>query len=453
MSETLRITCPCGYENWVPAEKLGQTVACFVCGADLEVDEAAETGHREMPEAAAGFEDTAAPELPFAPPARPARRDPATTFEEAGEEKRRAPRSPFEADDLETAVRPKFEHAPPTSAPPAPSAPRPRSPFEADAPPEDAAFRHGNDEKFVADPFTRELRPVPKSTPSMADEMEKHRPTERRSRHVFIDSISPHDAPTGEKCAQCGRPIRGSWDRHETHLGVLCYVCSNQATHDVPERVKAGSGMRTELRENELLVDPVDIRNAAAIEQDLGVTGTSGFKKMILWMAWGVLGLAFIVWLTGWGSPAPSTSSTAGEPPPPVPDFIRYIAMTVRLIGAYLGGVLAIYLVLDRDSRLPHERFLLNFLNIGALVLLMGILLFAIQFVYRFYIGDPIVGLMFRAFGSLLFFGLWIYSLIKWFDFQISDFLWLWFFYMPLVQGLIYGVGYFLQWGLYEWVV
>lgn len=447
MSETLRITCPCGYENWVPAEKLGQTVACFVCGADLEVDEAAETGHRDMPEAAEDFEDTAAPESPFAPPARPARRDPATTFEEAGEEKRRKPRSPFEADEVETAVRPKFQHAPPSPGPTPPPARRPRSPFEVDGPPEDEAFR-GGEEKYVADPFTRELRPAPKPAPSMTDEMEKYRPTDRRSRHVFIDSISPHDAPTGEKCAQCGRPLRGSWDRHETHLGVFCYVCSNQATHDVPERVKAGSGQRNELRETDLLIDPVDIRNAAPLEQD-----TPGFKKLIWWMAWGMLAVAAFVWITGWGSSAPSTSGTVAEPPPPVPDFIRYIAMTVRLIGAYLGGVLAIYLVLDRDSRLPHERFLLNFLNIGALVLLMGVMLFAIQFVHHFYITDPIVSLMFRAFGSLIFFGMWIYLLIEWFDFQISDFLWLWFFYMPLVQGLIYGVGYFLQWGLIEIVV
>lgn len=425
MSETLRITCPCGYENWVPAEKRGQVVPCFICGEDLLIEE---TAADPSPSTSATGSAPSTPSI-------------------------NKPRSPFEADDVETAVRPKFQHAPPTPAPAAPPVARPRSPFEADAPPEDEAFRRGNGDNLVADPFSRELVPAPKPAPSMIDEMEKHRPTERRSRHTFIDTISPHDAPTGEKCMQCGKPLRGSWDRVETHLGVFCYVCSNQATHDIPERVKAGSGHRAELRESELLVDPVNIRNAAPLEQNVGVTGTTGFKKLIWWMAWGMLGLTAVVWITGWGSSAPSTSAVADDPAPLVPDFIRYFAMTIRVIGALLGGIFAVYLTLDRDARLPHERFLLNIINIGALVLLMGVMLFAIQFVHHFYVDDPIVSLMFRAFGSLLFFGTWIYLLIDWFDFQISDFVWLWFFYMPMIQGLIYGIGYFLQWGLYEWVV
>lgn len=455
MSETLRITCPCGYENWVPVEKLGQTVACFVCGADLQVDEGAESGHRELPGAAEQFEDTTALESPFAPPARPARRDPATTYEEAEEKARRAPRSPFEADDLDTAVRPKFQHPPPTSAPSAAPAARPRSPFEPDAPPEDEAFRQGKAEKYVADPFTRELVPAPKPAPSMSDEMEKHRPTERRSRNVFIDTISPHDAPTGEKCDQCGRPIRGSWDRHETQLGVLCYICTNQATHDIPDRVKAGSGMRTELRESELLVDPVDIRNAAPVQPDYGVTQTPGFKKLILWMAWGVIALAVFAWITGWGgSTTPETVlSLDGSEAPRVPDFIRYIVWAVRLAGAFVAAVAAIYLTLDRKSDLPHERLLLNVLNIGALVTLVGVAQFGISFVNYFFIDDPVIGIVFYTIAGVLLFLLFVYLLIGWFDFDMLDFLWLFLFYMPMVQLIIGLIGYFFQWGLYEWVV
>lgn len=430
MSDTLRITCPCGYENWVPAEKRGQVVPCFICGEDLLIEEpAADQNSSTAPSAQSTESTLSTPSI-------------------------NKPRSPFEADDVETAVRPKFQHAPPTPAPAKPTASRPRSPFEPDAPPEGEGLRR-SEEKFVADPFTRELMPAPKPTPSMIDEMEKHRPTERRSRHVFIDSISPHDAPTGETCAQCGRALRGSWDRHETPAGVLCYICTNQATHDVPERVKAGSGHRTELRETELLVDPVHIRNAAPVEPDYGVTQTPGFKKFILWMAFGLLGITFFVWLTGWGgsSTPPVTYSAADEVPVPVPDFIRYIVWAVRTFGAFLGAVLAIYLTLDRDNRLPHERLLLNVINIGAFAVLIGVLGFIVKLIGEFYIDSAGVGFFWYFVTGVLILCISIYLLLEWFDFQFFDFLWLYFFYMPMVQIVIGGIGYFLQWGLYEWVV
>jgi len=426
MSETLRITCPCGYENWVPAEKRGQVVPCFICGEDLLIEE---TAADPSPSTSATGSAPSTPSI-------------------------NKPRSPFEADDVETAVRPKFQHAPPAPAPAAPPVARPRSPFEADAPPEDEAFRRGNGDNLVADPFSRELVPAPKPAPSMIDEMEKHRPTERRSRHTFIDTISPHDAPTGEKCMQCGKPLRGSWDRVETHLGVFCYVCSNQATHDIPERVKAGSGHRAELRESELLVDPVNIRNAAPLEQKVGFTQTPGFRKLLLWMAWGVLGIAFLVWLTGWGSaPPPSRRSALGEAPAPIPVFIQYIFWALGGIAMFSGAIAAIYLTLDRDGRLPHERFLLNVVNIGALFLLVAALAAAGGLAGEMMLGDSPFRIGWNMLLCIILFVLFIYLLMEWFDFQLLDFFWLFFFYMPMVQILVGGTGYFIRWGLYQLVI
>ncbi len=428
MSETLRINCPCGYENWVPAEKLGQTVACFVCGEDLHIQDLANTNDD--------------PETKSTP----------TSIQSAPSIDR--PRSPFEDDEPEPTARPKFQQASQTPAPASPPTARPRNPFEADNAENASPFRPGTEQNFVADPFSRELIPAPKPAPSTADEMEKHRPTDRRARHTFIDTISPHDAPTGEKCMQCGRPIRGSWDRVETHLGVFCYVCSNQATHDVPDRVKSGSG-KNELRERDMLVDPVDIRNAAPLEQNTGVTGAPGFKKFILWMAWGVLAIAFIVWLTGWGGSTTYTPSSTDDPTQvvPVPDFIRYIGWGVRLCGGFLGAVLALYLTLDRHGDLPHKSFMLNFINLGAGVVLLMIVLLGITFINVFFIDDPLVGIMFNVLATFVFIGAAFYILTGWFDFGPWDYVRLAFFYMPIVQFLVQGVGYFLIWGLHTWIV
>ncbi len=441
MSEPLRITCPCGYENWVPEEKRGQTIPCFICGHDLLIEEpAAESDLSSMStESTTSTQSTALPTTQPAAGPRPP--------------KSGAPRSPFEDDELETAVRPTFQHAPPTPAAPPPSAPRPRSPFEVDAAEADSETRRRG--KLVAGPFSLEMAPAAKEGPSTLDQMEAVRPKESRSRHVFIDTISPHDVPTGEKCAQCGRELRGAWDRIETHVGVICYVCSNQGTHDVPQRLKADVSARREIRESELITAPAGPQAPVEDFPWFLDTKSEGFKKAVFSLACGVLLLTFIIALTGWGTPDPDDLAAAravAAETVAVPKWVQYPLWAWRIVASFLGAFAAIYLTLDRDGHLPHESFTRNAIQILAVIALCTGLAVAAYITLNLLAGIFVAGIIWSILACMIILFIQIAILINLLDFRIRDFLWLFFVYIPITQFLVFIIGLFLQWGLYELV-
>jgi hypothetical protein len=250
MSEKLRITCVCGYENWVSPDRLGETVECMMCGADLAVDEATASGHFNAADAGDFGDDEPAPESPTNPPHRQPAAPEGITLEERVERERRKrgrPLSPFDAEEDEPPPARVTESRATTI--PRPPKPRARNPFEADEPEPETREATG--------PFTLEPQSGAAGGASYADRMEETRPKERRDRHVIIQTVSPSDAPSGERCIECGREIRGAWDRFETTKGVLCYVCSNQAVKGIPERPKVEKTERRELTERDLVTGPV----------------------------------------------------------------------------------------------------------------------------------------------------------------------------------------------------
>jgi len=362
MTDPLRISCPCGYENWVPEEKRGQTIPCFICGHELLVEEPA-------------AESTLSPEA-SCQPGNSVSAAPIAKVEERPA-KSTKPRSPFEDDEVETAVRPKFQYTPPPPVAPPPAAPRARSPFEADTQEADRILRR--DDKFVAGPFSLEMAPAPKEGPSTIDQMEALRPKGSSRRHVFIDTISPHDAPTGEKCAQCGKELRGSWDRIETHIGVLCYVCSNQATHDVPARLKADTSARREVRESELITGPV--AHAMPVEDRAWFldTKSDGFRRTLILLAFGTLLFALYVFMFGSADQAvgPTEVDVAAAPNiVDIPAWARWVVNGVTILSLVVVVFLSIYIALAIDDSLPHETFFRNVVIVGAVSGPLGLMHF-----------------------------------------------------------------------------
>jgi hypothetical protein len=61
---------------------------------------------------------------------------------------------------------------------------------------------------------------------------------EIEARSAFIKSADVRDAARDEQCSQCGREIRGDWDRVQTGSVLICYVCSNQGADGLPERLR-----------------------------------------------------------------------------------------------------------------------------------------------------------------------------------------------------------------------
>jgi hypothetical protein len=307
MSEKLQITCVCGYENWVGPEHLGETISCAMCGADLAVDEAAAAGQFQSVDADEFAEDEPAPESPTNPPHRQPLPPDGVTLEErveAQRKKRGRPLSPFDADEDEDGPPDMTQARSNALAVPRQPKPRVRNPFEADEPEPEKPSGSG--------PFTLAPQSTAKSGVSYTELMDETRPKERRDRHVVVQTISPHDAPSGEKCSQCGREIRGSWDRFEVEKGVICYVCSNQAVQGVPERLKVQKTERRELSERDLVTGPIQ---ELPIEDEPWYKDPESpeFKRVVWFLALFtlLLGAYFFFFDSG---PAVTDDSTASSP-------------------------------------------------------------------------------------------------------------------------------------------
>ena len=226
MPDSYGVICTCGYTTLVRDYDFGSEIECANCGAELDVDEssAVPVSPRDDSAQLEGGYDRGLSESPQV----------VQNPSEAGLEEG-AP-SPFDEEMERSELRPDEYGQPPSPAPA-------RSPFEEDEPEEEETLRSG--------PFT--LEPAPEAEDASFQElMEAERPKEG-NRHVIIETDSPLDKKTGEMCGDCGRAIRGDWDRFETADGVICYVCSNQATHGMPERLITGPERR-ELSEEDLLL-------------------------------------------------------------------------------------------------------------------------------------------------------------------------------------------------------
>ena len=363
MPEKLQITCVCGYENWVSPDHLGETIECMMCGADLAVDEASATGHFTAADAGEFGEDEPAPESPTNPPHRQPSPPDGVTLEERVEAQRRQrgrPLSPFDADEGEQEPpRPRESEPRAAVASPQPK-PRVRNPFEADEPEPEKPSGAGR--------FTLTPQSSAKGGRSYSQIMDEVRPKERRDRNVTVQTISPHDAPSGEKCSQCGRELRGTWDRIETEKGVICYVCSNQAVHGVPERLKVEKPERRELSERDLITGPVQ-ELPIADEPWYKDPESPEFKRVVWFLAVFTLLLGGYFFFFGGDAQSPAVpdateaadSSQVGRTP-----LAGAMQQGWLILSFIISLFIAIYAALRIDNETPHGKLLPDFLFIGA---------------------------------------------------------------------------------------
>ncbi len=400
MSEKLRLTCVCGYENWIRPDQLGQTVECAMCGADLVADEAAMSGHFDSPDSEPA-EDETAPESPTSPPHRQATAGEGLTLEERAErarQKRGKPLSPFDADEDE--LGPPAPPKPEARAVAAPSQPRPRvrNPFEDDEPRQETRPASG--------PFTMTPESRAKDGASYADVMEETRPKEKRDRHVIIPTISPHDAPSGEKCVECGREIRGSWDRVETEKGVICYICSNQAVQGVLERLKVEKPERRELSERELVIEPpeIEVADAGPWYRD---TESPEFKRVIFFLA--VLTLAVAGYFFFFDDGSTDTASTSAVETAihdvEITPFTGALFQAWQILSFVMSLFLGVYVTLRMDNATPHGRFLPDVLLIAAVCVPLSVFYFFAGAVSTFLSQIPMAG---GIFVVLIGFARWL---------------------------------------------
>ena len=342
MPERYTLICTCGYTNLVDGSAFGTSIKCFNCGAKLKLDEpsaapAGPTGDAAAPETDSDQAPPESPPVVHSPPG-------------PGPAEGRSP-SPFE----EESERSKVVQEQPEEPPPQP---RVRSPFEAE---------ETEEEQPTRGPFTLESAPESEDA-SFAKLIEAERP-KVGSQHVIIETESSLDNKTGEKCPQCGREIRGDWDRFKTADGIICYICSNQATHGMPQRMQTEKGQRDLTGEDYLIEKkPPPEPEPAPWYLD---TQSEGFRRTLWGLAIGTLLFGVYIYLFDESQPPPGQVQTMGEVVADIaqmPLWARGVLQAWSILTVFLSGLIAAYLVLKQFEYLPHDAFLRDMLYIGSIV-------------------------------------------------------------------------------------
>jgi len=394
MPERLRIECACGYENLVSPEKRGQTVECAVCGADLEVDETA-----------VGVQTTA--------PDAPDRRGEA------------------ESDAADSSDRPYT------------------SPFE------DGTDDAEEDTPRAGGPFTLQAaEPSSNGESSFSSLMESARPHDFKSGHVVVRTESPSDRATGELCMECGRAIRGEWDRFQRPEGVLCYICSNQGIEGVPLRMQMESEREPrDLSERDMLIDPDEPGRDAPETPWYFDPESETFKRVVAGLAFATIFLAVFVSLFDWGAPDPEVVEQARSETAEAlegrtyPFIVTLLLRAWQVVGGALGLAVAFYLTRWRNGTLPYDDVVRNALYMGV----VSVLLTCVN-VVGVALGIGLTSAFGAAFAGAivvpLIVGASLYLLVRMLDFGFVDFLWFLFLFLPISQAFVNGIGYAVAGGL-----
>ncbi|MFP6616382.1 MAG: hypothetical protein VCB26_08260, partial [Candidatus Hydrogenedentota bacterium] len=191
MADGFYITCGCGYELYIPEADVGTEQECINCGADLDTHPSAVSAEKDS----AKEDIVAPPEVSsFVEAAHSPYADPAVS-------------GPFEDDD-------ESEVPAPQSA---------ASQTEPEEPPDYAASIFEDDSDKAEEDAQTENKPDPSKI---------------RTYHDPEHTAAYQGSTETETCPRCGNVYRGEWDKQLIDGETICYICSNQATEGLPERLK-----------------------------------------------------------------------------------------------------------------------------------------------------------------------------------------------------------------------
>lgn len=217
----------------------------------------------------------------------------------------------------------------------------------------------------TARPVTPRVKAAAAAHAAFADdedeEAQAERPASSRPAQPIRKPAGPEAAaPAG--CLRCGNDFRGDWDQVETSQGLVCYVCSTQATVGPPERIARPATVA------ESFPPPVEEAEDAP-EKFLGFdTASPGFRAALIGAALMTVVTAYFVAVTGWGASEPGMSPVDAvlDPDIDVPGWLMLVYKTAYFSMGYLILGLTIYLTFWRRDALPGAGLLEDVLLIGA---------------------------------------------------------------------------------------
>jgi len=450
-SDLIHIECACGYTVSIPASQLDSTEACINCGADL--DKSQLRPQKPTPSAS----------IPVPMPAKAQiARNP---FEDPDEEDSFVPVADDTQEPSAFAQTPGRDVGPPkdfegtesfvpsmheAKETPAASAPvKETNPFED---PNEPPNSFGDDSAALAseaDVPKNYSDPTPKTDPS---KIRTFTDAEHKNAYRGVEKE--------EKCPRCGNVYRGDWDKRETVAGDMCFICSNQASDGVPLRLQTEEKKRN--AEDGVLTPMAELkkRRAEIEEEKPGWIDTDSPRfKMVIAMV-GVFMILFTIYMVATddfqtysermaerqngGSVEVTQEEVQSDD---LPAWITAIIIGGRIFGAFLSSFLAIYLVLYTTNRLPNDDVIKDTIVILFPMVLISMMYSVIWF-GRLFFDDPLM--------QTIFLGMFIgplgmiaacMILMRFLDFRIRDFIYLWVFSF-FANTFVWVLSMFFEWGI-----
>ncbi|MFP6596286.1 MAG: hypothetical protein VCC01_02415 [Candidatus Hydrogenedentota bacterium] len=396
MADGFYITCGCGYELYIPEADIGTEQECINCGADLDTH----------PSAVSTEKDSAKEDV-LAPPE-------VSSFVEAEHSPYTGPTvsSPFEDDD-------ESEVPAPQSA---------ASQTEPEEPPDYAASIFEDDSDKAEEDAQTENTPDPSKI---------------RTYHDPEHTAAYQGSTETETCPRCGNVYRGEWDKQLIDGETICYICSNQATEGLPERLKQDRAVAPNpVTQGQNWSGSVTAEiPEGPIEERFWLFSPESdeFRIMIYVLAFGMVFVTILLVIFGdFSPPTPSDQpiaevQTETEAQPELPAWATAIYWSWRMFIMFAGQFLSIYMVLSLTDRLPHGKIIKDFVIVGYTMLLLAVMT-AIYFGLASTIGQSMMGPVLMLIVNVICGLPCIWIMMNVLDFRIRDF-----FYLMFISGFVHS--------------
>lgn len=172
----------------------------------------------------------------------------------------------------------------------------------------------------------------------------------------------------GDACGRCGRPFRGDWDRINGVMGIVCYVCANQAGAVATAAPPSGYTSSDD--------DPIARELARAhnytwsdiAPPEPGVMTEADRRErrrqMKIFAA-----VSAVILLLVWVWPSEEGRFGAVVAPEDLPHAAIWTAFALKLLFHAAATVGGFYVTLLIANRLPNETLVANVVAIGMVVL------------------------------------------------------------------------------------
>lgn len=189
----------------------------------------------------------------------------------------------------------------------------------------------------------------------------------------------PPQQPSGpERCARCGRPFRGDWDRFRTSIGIICNICRNLVQPADPGNPASGYVAAVDTIKLEPEAPPPDQFEIPEDEEhpwyERYRPSDERMRQVALFSGLAIIVITIFLVLT---------EGFEGPPPEPVQDkavaetaavgkVAPIVAFIVGLGSRVFSAVCGLYLFLLFGKRLPNDTFIKNVIALTPVALALA---------------------------------------------------------------------------------